>query len=74
MAAKKKPETDYSEVAKNILKAEIKRRGMVYADVAKLVGDDEKVFTNKIARGTFSAAFLFECLDLIGAKNIQIAD
>jgi hypothetical protein len=77
MAPKKKlPETDYSEVAKNVLKAELRRRGITYADLAALLGNGEndKNLNNKIARGGFSAAFLMQCLDVIGAKAIQIAD
>ncbi|MDP3740161.1 MAG: DUF6471 domain-containing protein [Hyphomonadaceae bacterium] len=77
MAAKKKqPEVDYSEVAKNVLKAELRRRGVTYADLAAKLGNGEndKNLNNKIARGGFSAAFLMQCLDVIGAKAIQIAD
>ncbi len=77
MAAKKKqPETDYSEVAKNVLKAELRRRAISYADLAAMLGNGEndKNLNNKIARGGFSAAFLMQCLDVIGAKAIQIAD
>ena len=80
MAPKKKlPETDYSEVAKNVLKAELRRKGLTYADLAKLLTDaghpeNDRNLNNKIARGGFSAAFLMQCLDVIGAKQIQIAD
>lgn len=77
MAAKKKqPEIDYSEVAKNVLKAELRRRGITYADLAAKLGggENDKNLNNKIARGGFSAAFLMQCLDVIGAKAIQIAD
>lgn len=80
MAPKKKlPEIDYSEVAKNVLKAELRRRGVSYADLAdKLTAagypENDKNLNNKIARGGFSAAFLMQCLDVIGAKAIQIAD
>jgi hypothetical protein len=80
MAPKKKlPETDYSEVAKNVLKAELRRRGISYADLAALLTkagspENDKNLNNKIARGGFSAAFLMQCLDVIGAKAIQIAD
>lgn len=80
MAPKKKqPETDYSEMAKNVLKGELKRRGISYADLAELLTaaghpENDKNLNNKIARGGFSAAFLMQCLDVIGAKSIQIAD
>lgn len=80
MAPKKKlQEIDYAEVAKNILKAELRRKGLSYADLAQLLTDsghpeNDKNLNNKIARGAFSAAFLMQCLDVIGAKAIQIAD
>lgn len=77
MAPKKKlPEINYSEVAKNVLKAELKRRGITYAELAEMLGagENDKNLNNKIARGGFSAAFLMQCLDVIGAKSIQIAD
>lgn len=80
MAPKKKiPEVDYSEVAKNVLKAELRRRAISYADLAAMLTaagfpENDKNLNNKIARGGFSAAFLMQCLDVIGAKAIQIAD
>ena len=77
MAPKKKiPEIDYSEIAKNVLKAELRRRGLSYADLASMLGggENDKNLNNKIARGGFSAAFLMQCLDVIGAKAIQITD
>ena len=80
MAPKKKqPEIDYSEMAKNVLKGELKRRGISYADLAERLTaaghpENDKNLNNKIARGGFSAAFLMQCLDVIGAKAIQIAD
>lgn len=80
MALKKKPpEIDYSEVAKNVLKAELRRKGLTYADLAQLLTDaghpeNDRNLNNKIARGGFSAAFLMQCLVVIGAKAVQIAD
>lgn len=75
---KKLPEVDYSEMAKNVLKGELKRRGITYAALADLLteaGHSENAanLNNKIARGGFSAAFLMRCLDVIGTKAIQIA-
>jgi hypothetical protein len=76
---KKQPEIDYSERAKNVLKAELRRKGMTYEALAEALtnnGEPEnaKNLNNKIARGGFSAAFLMHCLDVIGAKSIQITD
>jgi len=54
---------EYEAKAKNLLKSELKRRGITYAQLAaKLseigVEENEKNLNNKIARGGFSAAFL----------------
>ena len=76
----KRAEVDYNEVAKNVLRAELRRRGLTYAELTALLNEAtgettaEKIISNKVQRGTFSAAFLMQCLDVIGAKAIQIAD
>jgi uncharacterized protein DUF6471 len=67
----------YETKAKNILKAELKRKGMTYAQLAaKLEGigvqETERNLNNKISRGGFSAAFLIQCLEAIGAKDIRL--
>lgn len=65
--------------AKNILKAEIKRRGIGYKQLAnKLaeigVHETERNIANKISRGGFSAAFFLQCLSVIGCKTVSIED
>jgi hypothetical protein len=68
---------EYEERAKNLLKAELKRRGVTYAVlVEKLaamgVPETERNLTNKLSRGGFSAAFLVQCLVAIGCKTLPI--
>lgn len=58
--------------AKNILKAELKRRGVTYRDLAEKLGDTEKNLNNKISRGGFSAAFFLQCLSAVEVQNLQI--
>lgn len=63
--------------AKNILKAELKRRGLSYRDLVEKLGEagipeTERNLTNKIARGTFTAAFFIQCLTAIGAKTVTL--
>jgi hypothetical protein len=70
---------EYEAKAKNLLKGELKRRGITYAQLAaKLseigVEENEKNLNNKIARGGFSAAFLIQCLVSIGCNNIRLGD
>ncbi len=67
----------YQDLAKNILKAEIKRHGLTYRDVAEKltkagIPENERNLTNKISRGGFSAVFFLECLDAAGCKNIEL--
>ena len=62
---------EYETRAKNLLKAELKRKGITYARLAELlaergVQENERNLNNKISRGGFSAAFLLVCLDAIG--------
>lgn len=68
---------EYEERAKNLLKAEIKRRGMGYADLAaKLaeigIHETERNLANKVSRGGFTAAFMLQCLVAIGAKELRL--
>ena len=67
----------YEEMAKNLLKAELKRRGVTYAQLADKLGEigiseTERNLANKISRGGFTAAFLFQCLEAIGCKTIVL--
>ena len=69
--------SDWQNVAKNLLKAELKKRGLSYADLhAKLeeVGVNESLggIKVKLSRGTFSAVFLLQCLSAIGCENLRI--
>ncbi|WP_168454349.1 DUF6471 domain-containing protein [Sphingopyxis microcysteis] len=78
--AKADPATvEYETRAKNLLKGELKRRGITYAQLAdKLasvgVTENERNLNNKISRGGFSAAFMLQCLEAIGSKSLQLAD
>lgn len=63
--------------AANLLKAELKRKGVTYAQlVEKLsaIGVDEREANvrNKLSRGKFTAAFLLQCLEAIEAKELRI--
>lgn len=70
---------DWEARAKGLLKAELKRRNVTYADlVEKLaaigVEESEPNVRNKLSRGKFTAVFMLQCLDAIGAQQIRIAD
>lgn len=78
-AFKANPATlEYETRAKNLLKAELKRRGVTYAQLAELLAgldihETERNLNNKISRGGFSAAFLLQCLDAIGASSLSLS-
>ena len=68
---------EYETKAKNLLKGELKRRGVTYAQLAeKLAGigvhETERNLNNKISRGGFSAAFLLQCLVVVGVADLRI--
>lgn len=72
-----KTEAEWAEQAKGLLKAELKRRGVTYADLSsrlKAAGIEETAenINNKIARGKFSAVFLLQCLEAIGCRTVSI--
>ncbi|CAN5697786.1 hypothetical protein BH10PSE5_BH10PSE5_15830 [soil metagenome] len=80
MVAKSDPvNAEFETRAKNLLKAELKRRGVTYAQLAeKLDGlgikDNERNLNNKISRGGFTAAFLIQCLTAIECDTLRITD
>ncbi len=75
--AKAEDQTEWAIKAKNILKAELKRNGITYAQLASKLGEmgteiGEQSVNNKISRGGFSAAFFLQCMEAIGAREIRI--
>ena len=71
------PDTVWEAKVKGLLKAELKRRNVTYAQlVEKLaeigVHDSEPNIRNKLARGKFTAVFMIQCLEAIGAENLRL--
>jgi hypothetical protein len=67
----------WQDVAKRLIKAELKRRDCSYKELAeklKEMGaqDSAENIANKISRGGFSAAFLLQCLCAIGTKKLDL--
>jgi len=57
--------------AKQINRAELKRRDLSYADLAKRMDGiglnvDDRTIANKIATGAFSAVFFLQVMEAIG--------
>lgn len=65
-------QTDWEARAANILKAELKRKGVTYAQLAEMIGDKEPNVRNKLSRGKFSAAFMLHCLDAVGIQDLRL--
>jgi len=65
-------QSDWETKAANILKAELKRQGVTYAQLAELIGDKEPNVRNKLSRGKFSSAYLFQCLDSLGVTVLRL--
>jgi hypothetical protein len=70
---------DWQALVKGILKGELARQGLSYADLAEKLGaigikDNRRNITNKVGRGNFTAVFLVQCLAAIGVKTIRIED
>lgn len=68
---------EYETRAKNLLKGELKRRGITYAQLAEKlatvgVSENERNLNNKISRGGFTAAFLLQCLEAIGVDSVRL--
>jgi Domain of unknown function (DUF6471) len=74
VAARRK---DWQAIVKGLLKSELKRRNLSYADLAEGlaamgVKDNERNISNKIARGSFTAVFFVQCMEAIGCHTIRL--
>ena len=77
MMADEEATAPYELQAKNILKAELKRRGLTYGQLAEKlaaigVKENERNLANKISRGSFTAAFFMMCMDVIGVRQVSL--
>ena len=70
-------QTEWETRAANLLKAELKRKGVTYAQlVEKLeaigITEREVNVRNKLSRGKFSAAFMLQCLSAVGSSQLHL--
>lgn len=68
---------EWEDRVKRMLKAELTRKGITYAElVGRLadigVMDSEPNIRNKISRGKFTAVFLVQCLTAIGVNEVRL--
>lgn len=71
-------EKELAAKAARFLKAELKRAGVTYADLAERLkghglAETEASISSKLARGTFSATFLLATLAAIEAEGLTLA-
>ena len=69
--------TDWEEKAKGIIRGEMGRRGVTYAQLVERlreigVDENERNLRNKVSRGKFTAGFLLQCLTAVGADRIPL--
>ena len=70
-------ETDWPARVKGLLKAELKKKGVSYRDLAERltamgIPETEANIANKISRGGFTAVFFVQCLIAIGAHIVRL--
>lgn len=69
--------TDWEEKAKGLLRGEMARRGVTYAQLAEKlaaigVEENERNLRNKVSRGKFTAGFLLQVMVAVGAKEVRV--
>lgn len=70
-------QTEWEMRAANLLKAELKRKGVTYSQLVERLADigiseKEVNVRNKLSRGKFSAAFLLQCLKAIETDTLRL--
>jgi len=65
-------QTEWEAKAANLLKAELKRYGMTYAQLSEKIDEKEVNIRNKLSRGKFTAAFLLSALSAIGVERVEV--
>lgn len=72
-----KTDAEWQAEVKGMLKAEMKRRGLTYDQLAAKLAEigvtvDAHVLRNKVSRGGFSAVFFVQCLRAMGCYEMRI--
>jgi hypothetical protein len=73
------PDTEWEARVKGLLKSELKRRNVSYGQLVERLADigvvdSEPNIRNKLSRGKFTAVFLLQCLEAIGASSLRLQD
>lgn len=75
--ARKVRTKDWQAKVKGLLKAELKRRNLSYADLAEKLSamgieDSGRNISNRVSRGTFTAIFFIQCMEAVGCRTIHL--
>ena len=70
-------DTVWEAKVKGLLKGELKRRNVSYGQLVERLAaigvmDSEPNIRNKLSRGKFTAVFLIQCLEAIGASSLRL--
>ncbi|MFM8745573.1 MAG: DUF6471 domain-containing protein [Aestuariivirga sp.] len=70
---------EWERRVQTLLKVELTKRNLTYKQLSEKlteigVSESEPNIRNKLARGTFSAAFFVQCLAAMGAKEVKLSD
>lgn len=73
-------EREWADKARRFLKAELKRAGVTYTDLANrlnehgFAGETEASVNSKLVRGTFAVTFFLGCLAVLGIPTLDMED
>ncbi len=73
-------EREWADKVRRFLKAELKRAGVTYAELARrlnehgLEGETEASVNSKLVRGTFAVTFFLAVLAVLELEGVQISD
>lgn len=70
-------EADWESLARNLLRAELMKKGLSYARLVDALGalgieETEAAIKNKVSRGRFTFVFFLQAMAAIGAEWIQV--
>jgi uncharacterized protein DUF6471 len=72
-----RPSEEWQNRVKGLLRAELARRDVTHRKLVERlaaigVEESESNISNKLARGTFTAAFFFQVMEAIGCRTIHL--
>jgi len=70
-------DVEWTDKSKNLLRSELKRKGVTYAQLSVLlknigVDENEKNIANKVSRGVFTMAFFLQCMAAIEVTDLRL--